>query len=130
VKWALENRIYEGHACSIQAATLVMGDLGSTIWSCVIAAHTFTGLALGKHWPRWVVYVTVIVGWTLALLLTIVPAVLPHYSHGPFFSIAGTWCFYFLRICHQATRHSLHSVIYRCYRDSCILWARVPSFAR
>jgi len=94
VKWAMENRIYEGRACSIQAATLVMGDLGSTVWSCVIAAHTFSGLALGKQWPRWVVCVTVVTGWVFVITLTAIgPTTLAIASKGPFFSIAGTWCF-------------------------------------
>ncbi|KAF8586786.1 hypothetical protein K439DRAFT_918942 [Ramaria rubella] len=94
VKWAVENRIYEGRACSVQAATLVMGDLGSTVWSCVIAAHTFSGLALGKHWPRWVVFTTVVIGWLFVIILTVIgPTTLPVASKGPFFSIAGTWCF-------------------------------------
>ncbi|KAF8496341.1 hypothetical protein JB92DRAFT_1057588 [Gautieria morchelliformis] len=90
VKWALEDRIYEGRSCSIQAATLVMGDLGSTVWSCVIAAHTFTGLALGKHWPRWMVYVTVTLGWVLVVTLTAIgPTALAVADKGPFFSIAA-----------------------------------------
>ncbi|KAF8585184.1 hypothetical protein K439DRAFT_1616137 [Ramaria rubella] len=94
VKWAAENQIYEGTACSIQAAALVMGDLGSTVWSCVIAAHTFYGLALGKQWSRTVVCVTVVTGWTCVTVLTFVgPLTLPSHESGPFFSIAGTWCF-------------------------------------
>lgn len=93
MKWAIENRIYEGHACSVQAAALVVGDLGSTLWSCVIAAHTFSALALGKYWPRWVVYVTVITGWSFVILLTVLPPALHDHTKGPFFSIAGTWCF-------------------------------------
>lgn len=93
VKWAMENQIYEGHVCSVQAAALVVGDLGSTVWSCVIAAHTFSGLALGKHWPRRAVYITVITGWSFVLLLSILPPALHDHRKGPFFSIAGTWCF-------------------------------------
>ncbi|KIJ49158.1 hypothetical protein M422DRAFT_246963 [Sphaerobolus stellatus SS14] len=94
VKWAMERKIYEGKACSIQAATLVAGDLGSTVWSCVIAVHTFTSLALGKSWHRRTVIFTVITGWVIVFLLTTIPAVLPRTAgHGRYFSIAGTWCF-------------------------------------
>ncbi|KAF8579121.1 hypothetical protein K439DRAFT_1638277 [Ramaria rubella] len=94
VKWAAENRIYEGMACSIQAAALVIGDLGSTVWSCVIAAHTFCGLALGKQWSQKVVYITVATGWTCVAVLTFIgPLTFPSQKNGPFFSIAGTWCF-------------------------------------
>ncbi|KAF8580351.1 hypothetical protein K439DRAFT_313672 [Ramaria rubella] len=94
VKWAIENQIYESRSCTIQAVTLVMGDLGSTVWSITIAAHTFTGIALGKHWPRWLVWTTVCTGWTFVIVLTfLVPLGLVETKRGPFFSIAGTWCF-------------------------------------
>lgn len=93
-KWANEGKIYVGRSCTIQAVTLVMGDLGSTFWSCVIAAHTFSGIALGKHWPRWVVISTVVVGWAFVILLTFIPPIrIQDDAHGPYFSIAGTWCF-------------------------------------
>ncbi|GJJ14810.1 hypothetical protein Clacol_009078 [Clathrus columnatus] len=75
VKWASEKKIYDGRSCTIQAVTLVMGDLGSTFWSCVIAAHTFSGIALGKHWPRWLVIATVVVGWAFVILLTFIPPI-------------------------------------------------------
>ncbi|KAF8580212.1 hypothetical protein K439DRAFT_1637189 [Ramaria rubella] len=94
IKWAVENKIYESTACRIQAATLVMGDLGSTVWSCVIAAHTFTGLALGKQWSNKVVGVIVVLGWTFVITLTAFgPVLLTKADKGSFFSIAGTWCF-------------------------------------
>jgi len=94
VKWAVENRLYEGPACSIQAATLVMGDLGSTVWSSVIAAHTFSGLAFGKQWSRKAVCATVIIGWSLIIILTFLgPVALANERSGPFYSLAGTWCF-------------------------------------
>ncbi|KIJ46138.1 hypothetical protein M422DRAFT_46226 [Sphaerobolus stellatus SS14] len=94
VKWAAERRLYEGQACSVQAFTLVMGDLGSTVWSCVIAAHTFCGLALGKQWSKRLVYTIVIIGWTFVIAMTLLgPLALTDPAKGPFFSIAGTWCF-------------------------------------
>ncbi|KAF8519886.1 hypothetical protein BU17DRAFT_65701 [Hysterangium stoloniferum] len=62
--------------------------------SCIIAAHTFWGIALGKHWPRWVVWTTVVSGWLLVIVLTcLVPLAIHRPEKGPFYSIAGTWCF-------------------------------------
>lgn len=52
------------------AAALVMGDLGSTVWSCVMAIQTFCSIALGKHWPRWVVWTIVFFGWLFVILLS------------------------------------------------------------
>ncbi|KIJ56036.1 hypothetical protein M422DRAFT_23475 [Sphaerobolus stellatus SS14] len=94
VKWAMEGKIYDGRACKIQASTLVMGDLGSTIWSCVIAAHTFSGIALNKPWSRLAVWMITIGGWLFVIVLTfIAPLGIQSASKGPYYSIAGTWCF-------------------------------------
>ncbi|KAF8524022.1 hypothetical protein JB92DRAFT_1497717 [Gautieria morchelliformis] len=92
VKWAAERRLVEGTTCAIQAATLVMGDLGSAVWSCVIAIHTFSALALQRQWSRKVIVSTVVTGWTLVISLTAFgPLVLTNKSNGSFFAIAGTW---------------------------------------
>ncbi|KIJ47474.1 hypothetical protein M422DRAFT_778100 [Sphaerobolus stellatus SS14] len=94
VKWAREGKIYEGMSCQIQAATLVMGDLASTVWSCVIAAHTFSGIALNRHWSKLAVWLTVIFGWIFVIILTfIIPFGVKSAAKGPYFAIAGTWCF-------------------------------------
>ncbi|KAF8580350.1 hypothetical protein K439DRAFT_1662820 [Ramaria rubella] len=111
LKWALENRIYTGRSCTIQAAALVMGDLGSTFWSVVIASHTFSGIAMNRHWPRWVMWVLVCTGWLFVIILSngkpfpmrrapfnsttafLIPLGIVSAEKGPFFSIAGTWCF-------------------------------------
>ncbi|KAF8524021.1 hypothetical protein JB92DRAFT_2882461 [Gautieria morchelliformis] len=94
VKWAAERRLVEGTTCAIQAAALVIGDLGSAVWSFVIAGHTFSALALERNWSRQVVVSTVITGWTFVILMAAFgPLVLTNKTNGPFFSIAGTWCF-------------------------------------
>ncbi|KAF8524030.1 hypothetical protein JB92DRAFT_1498374 [Gautieria morchelliformis] len=94
VKWAAERRLVEGTTCAIQAATLVMGDLGSAVWSCVIAIHTFSGIALERQWSREAIVLTVVTGWTFMISLTAFgPLVLTNKSNGSFFAIAGTWCF-------------------------------------
>ncbi|KAF8573064.1 hypothetical protein K439DRAFT_1069414 [Ramaria rubella] len=94
VKWAVENRIYQSRTCTIQGATFVLGDLGSTLWSVVIAAHTFSGITMKTHWPRWVMWVLVCTGWILVVILTfIIPLGLSRANKDPYFAIAGTWCF-------------------------------------
>ncbi|KAF8580211.1 hypothetical protein K439DRAFT_1619974 [Ramaria rubella] len=85
VKWAIEGRIYEGRSCTIQghthekyfsAATLVMGDLGSTVcYTHILRNHDGEALA------------------PVVDLAFLVPLGLSKPERGPFFSIAGTWCF-------------------------------------
>ncbi|KAF8587787.1 hypothetical protein K439DRAFT_1614084 [Ramaria rubella] len=125
VKWAVENQIYEGRSCTIQGATLVFGDLGSTVWlapvtssiggnieiclrSVVIAAHTFCGITLNRHWSRWMIWVILFAGWLFPIILGnnppprisnlllnatpafLIPLGITRASKGPYFSIAGT----------------------------------------
>ncbi|KAF8591168.1 hypothetical protein K439DRAFT_1611481 [Ramaria rubella] len=66
--------MYDSRTCvgteDLLAVTLVMGDLGSTVWSVVIAAHTFSGIAMNRHWPRWVMWTIVCTGWLLVIILS------------------------------------------------------------
>ncbi|KAF8498874.1 hypothetical protein BU17DRAFT_72286 [Hysterangium stoloniferum] len=82
------------------AATLVMGDLGSTVWySSLSYAGTspetnITSQEFRKQWSRGTIITVVVVGWSFVLLLTLLgPLRLATEAKGPFFSIAGTWCF-------------------------------------
>ncbi|KAF8460214.1 hypothetical protein JB92DRAFT_2839238, partial [Gautieria morchelliformis] len=100
VKLAAECHLVEGTTCTFQAATLVIGNLGS----CVIAMHTFTALALERQWSRKAVVSTVVTGWTLVISLRwLTPS--PEAAFGPLaltnkimdlslenpVSIVGTW---------------------------------------
>jgi len=121
VKWAMENRIYEGKSCSVQGDSFIyplvvdglltqcssssgnpsdgrpwidcLVRLNSIIFlfvsnwigcrSCVIAIHTFCGIALGKSWPRWAVITTVVTGWIFVILMTSIPPAVYSNNGGP-----------------------------------------------
>jgi hypothetical protein len=73
---------------AIPAATLVLGDLGSTVWynfffpyllvfrnsfsrrSSVITAHTFSTLALRKQWSRETIMSIVVAGWSFVIFIS------------------------------------------------------------
>ncbi|KAF8506390.1 hypothetical protein JB92DRAFT_2832921 [Gautieria morchelliformis] len=69
VKWAAERRLVEGTTCAIQAATLVIGDLGA--------------LALERQWSRKVVVSTVVTGWTFVISLSEWLTPSPEAAFGP-----------------------------------------------
>src|SRR5436305_13594276 len=53
------NHLYLGHVfpgglCTLQGFLINSGDIGSAIWSFVIAVHTFFLLAGGRRWKAWV----------------------------------------------------------------------------
>jgi len=48
------NSVEPGPLCSLQGFLINSGDIGSAIWSFVIAMHTFFLLAGGRKWRVWV----------------------------------------------------------------------------
>lgn len=47
------NRLWPGFACSVQGFFINVGDVASSIWSFVIALHTFLLLAGGQRSRAW-----------------------------------------------------------------------------
>jgi hypothetical protein len=47
------NRLWPGFACSVQGFFINVGDVSSSIWSLVIALHTFLLLAGGQRARAW-----------------------------------------------------------------------------
>ena len=49
-----KNSVHSGPTCTLQGFLINCGDIGSAIWSFVIAVHTFFLLAGGRKWRTWV----------------------------------------------------------------------------
>jgi hypothetical protein len=49
-----KNSVHSGPSCTLQGFLINSGDIGSAIWSFVIAFHTFFLLAGGRKWRTWV----------------------------------------------------------------------------
>ena len=49
-----KDAVHSGPSCTLQGFLLNCGDIGSAIWSFVIAMHTFFLLAGGRKWRTWV----------------------------------------------------------------------------
>lgn len=47
------NRLWPGFACSVQGFFINVGDVASSVWSLVIAIHTFLLLAGGQRIKAW-----------------------------------------------------------------------------
>lgn len=46
--------VHYSPSCTLQGILINCGDVGSAIWSFVIAVHTFFLLAGGRRWRTWV----------------------------------------------------------------------------
>jgi len=94
IRWASQGGIDDGAACTIQAALLLAGDLGTCMWNAVVAVHTFMTIALRATMPNWVVAAIVVLGWSTLLLLALIgPFAIQSHELGPVYGIAGNWCF-------------------------------------
>ncbi|KZT35234.1 hypothetical protein SISSUDRAFT_1121737 [Sistotremastrum suecicum HHB10207 ss-3] len=93
VHWAVQGRIIDDAACKFQAATFLLGDVGTAIWNAMIAILTFSHVVLRADLPNWAVLTTVIGGWALAVFLNIIGPTLIARPGVEFFGISGGWCF-------------------------------------
>ena len=48
-----KNQLWPGFACDVQGFFINVGDVGSSVWSLVIAIHTFLLLAGGQRTKAW-----------------------------------------------------------------------------
>lgn len=92
--WAKRGGVYDGPLCKAQAAMLLFGDNGTAFWNAVIGIHTFWTVVLGKRMSTVAVAFLIAAGWTLCVILTVIgPLAIQTAERGPFYSIAGAWCF-------------------------------------
>ncbi|EJD44261.1 hypothetical protein AURDEDRAFT_114352, partial [Auricularia subglabra TFB-10046 SS5] len=94
IRWAAHSRIDDGPTCTAQAVTLLAGDLGTCLWNAIVALHTFTTIVLRRSVPKSVVILLVVTGWTAVIIASIIgPLAIHNSTNGPFYGIAGKWCF-------------------------------------
>ena len=92
-RWIARGGIEIGSYCTAQAAIKQTGNVGTALWSFVIAVHTFDVLFLRWHIADYVCYGTLIGVWALLGFIVILgPAVVESRDRGPFYGISGFWC--------------------------------------
>ncbi|THH00148.1 hypothetical protein EW026_g2346 [Hermanssonia centrifuga] len=92
-KWYMNHAVEFDSFCVAQGVVKHISDVGTAIWSLVIAAHTFWVLFLRWDLRRYVMIATMIFGWSLIGTLVIAgPATGGVKVNGPFFAISGYWC--------------------------------------
>lgn len=91
--WILNNRAFIGPMCTAQAAIKQTGNVGTAIWSFIIAIHTFSLLFLRRKMTTLTVFVVFVLGWVLVVVVVILgPVVISTKAKGPFYGISGYWC--------------------------------------
>jgi len=92
-KWVQHMEVYVGEFCTIQGATKQAADVGTALFSLILAIHTFSILFLRWQMRTYVLWLTLLSAWSgIAAIVIAGPAALDTHRRGPFFGISGYWC--------------------------------------
>ena len=93
IAWIRNGGVINNGLCVAQGAIKQTGNVGTALWSFVIAFHTFFLLFYRAKVPDWVCYVVLVVVWLiLGAVLSLGPGVISTKDRGPFYGISGLWC--------------------------------------
>ncbi|KZT10984.1 uncharacterized protein LAESUDRAFT_755612 [Laetiporus sulphureus 93-53] len=92
MRWVANGEIIAGHYCTFQGFIKQSADVSTAIWSFLIALHTFLVVFLRWNMPRRSLYAMFFGGWGFVLLIIIIGPASYRKEWGPFYGIAGYWC--------------------------------------
>lgn len=81
------------HFCEFQSVLISIGDLGSGLFSLVIALHTFIVLGTQYRVSRKACGLAVVLTWMLIVVLQIIGPLSVGTSQQPCYAYVGLWCF-------------------------------------
>lgn len=92
-RWINHMAVEFGSICVLQGILKQASDIGTAFWTVVIAMHTFCLLFLELKLRTFVLWTTLVGGWSaIAALVLLGPATLNTGRRGPFYGISGYWC--------------------------------------
>ncbi|KAG8744505.1 hypothetical protein FRC10_010070 [Ceratobasidium sp. 414] len=90
VRWVAAHHISIGHFCTAQAAIKQFADVGTAVWSAVIAIHTFRLLFFNSHTSHVFCFVTLAIAWSgIITIVAVGPTVIESSAKGDYFGISG-----------------------------------------
>ncbi|KAA1478116.1 hypothetical protein DENSPDRAFT_845305 [Dentipellis sp. KUC8613] len=93
LKWVMDMTVNYGTLCTVQAIIKHTADVGIALWTSVIAFHTFGILFFNLPLKKYAMWCTLVGVWSATAAIVIAgPATLNTQKHGPFYGIAGEWC--------------------------------------
>lgn len=91
--WVREHAVIFGETCTAQGVIKEIADVSSAFWTLVIAIHTFCLLVIEIKLRTFVLWTTLVGGWSAIFAIVISgPAVRETSNRGPFYAISGYWC--------------------------------------
>ncbi|KAG9096560.1 hypothetical protein FS749_008209 [Ceratobasidium sp. UAMH 11750] len=93
IRWVAAHHISIGRFCTAQAAIKQFSDVGTAMWSAVIAIHTFRLLFFNSHISHVTCFVTLAIVWSgIIAVVAVGPTVIQSSEKGGYFGISGYWC--------------------------------------
>ncbi|EJD54531.1 hypothetical protein AURDEDRAFT_79489 [Auricularia subglabra TFB-10046 SS5] len=93
-RWAHYMEVRAGAMCTTQAVLLLAGDVGVAVFNLLVAAHTFSTVALHQTWSSLSLCICIALGWAvMAITALLGPYALRTHERGPFYGISHSWCF-------------------------------------
>jgi len=93
LKWVIGKQVTLGAFCTAQGALKQAGNLATAVWTFILALHLFNLLFLRSSPSKVAFWITFAAGWSIVLVVVVIgPAVIHTRERGPYFGIAGPWC--------------------------------------
>lgn len=90
--WINAMGVHVGSLCVAQGALKQAADVGSALWTLMIAVHSFYLLFLEWKLGRFVVWANLIIGWGIVITFVVAGATLDLGKRGPFYGISEYSC--------------------------------------
>ncbi|CCM01162.1 uncharacterized protein FIBRA_03210 [Fibroporia radiculosa] len=92
IRWVNMKAVEYGHYCAFQGFIKQSADVSMSMWSLLIALHTFLVVFLRWNMPKWGFYGMFAFGWGMVLLMVTIGNAGYKKELGPFYGISGYWC--------------------------------------
>jgi len=93
INWLIQGGTAYEPACVAQGAAKNIGNVGTALWSLILAFHLFDVLFLRRKQRQITLWATVMGTWIFIFCIDMFgPVFLQAPSQGPFFGVSGHWC--------------------------------------
>ncbi|KAI0352341.1 hypothetical protein OH77DRAFT_800663 [Trametes cingulata] len=93
VRWYNQMAVTYEPYCTAQGVLKQFSDVGSALWSLIIAMNTFWILFLRWRLHKYVLVGALVIGWSaIGAIVSAGPTAVQRVEKGPFYGISGYWC--------------------------------------
>ena len=92
-RWVEKGGVDNGGFCSFQGGLKNAANVGTALWTLILAFHVFNLLFLRWKTTRSSLIATLFGGWSfIFMIVSLGPSVIETPERGPYFGVSGAWC--------------------------------------